>query len=613
LNNEHMHQGSGERGAALLIALLSVMFLTILGLTLFEILRGGMTQAVSSEASVQAEALAQRGIDEATALIREAVAQANDGASNYQSKVNMIQNRITNNIIPFLEANEGTGVSYGKYELEVVSNEKNIDDFNANVLNIPDYPYSSVITIKSTAVVSEHRKLKRTVTKEADIYVSTINPVFRYPVSAVEDISLFGAPYIVGDLLSRKGNGKGNLYVSDKAVFIGSPGMHYRMASTGPTVEGFHKTNAIKAINPSGPDPELDWLDLIYDPNLFIGMEPFLDNEMQDDSDIPVETYVEQAIKNASDSLDGFALIDSGDILGTIDPVIGVNVNTNYYKQWVTFSAGKAPVTISSSLAVTKGALTLEGHTKDDEDNVIVKGADVQMDGGSIYVEYEDINVAAANFGGKLTLDKDQSVVVKGDVVIGDGFDFTGRMYVEGSLKIIGSVNLNGTIFVNGDVEMKEMKSVNAVDESASDPQPPPPLILIASGELIFSDSRPDESTSIIRAFLYSQKEEVNLYGITSRLEIQGGVHGKSVTINAIREQNPPGILTSPEAMNGGTDSFELTPVDQQKGLTPADSNLKVFFDRNLFANPPIGIPITDKDRGFSPDSRTINMFVQSK
>ncbi|XID92593.1 hypothetical protein ACF3MZ_29755 [Paenibacillaceae bacterium WGS1546] len=566
MNAERADRPSGERGAALLIALLAAVFLTILGLVLLEILRGGMAQAASSEAAVKAEALAQRGLDETIALVRERVDAANGPNSDVKQRVDAVQSGIGG------IGDVRVDLAYGHYEIEV-SRTDNYAAYNDNIGQIPDYPYAAVLTVTSTGVVSETRKLTRTVAKTAKIYVSTINPVFKYPVSAAEDVSLFGAPYIVGDVLSRTGA----LNVSDTAAFIGSPDSSYTMQSAWPTVEGFRKSSGVVHFHPlNGKNPSVL--------PAFDGIEPFDDPDMPDDEPIDIaESKVDPMIAKMN-GLTGYSPLISGDLAGHINPFVAGD--TRIDDEWVTYAAGNSSVIENGSLAVRNGAFILEGETEPDKRD----GAKLNLVDGSLYVDYKyldeqagiEVGLAAAYFAGELKVAPSQAVVVRGNVVIGSGFQFAGRMYVDGDLKIVGKVDLDGTIFVKGDIEMKEMTSINAgIDK---------PLILAASGQLIFSDSRPEDDKGIVRAFLYSE-ENVALYGITSRLTIRGGVHGDSVKINAVREGDAASKTASPDKHAGDGDGILLTSTSDQRKLSPNESNLKVFFDSVLYTDPPIGIP----------------------
>lgn len=587
----------GEQGAALLVALLAAVFLTILGLVLLEILKGGLAQAASTEASIQAEALAQRGIDDATALVWNEVAKSNaltaaTPSDTYRVRIETIENALgqkdpdpnkrewtKGSLLDKLDGLTVTG-ERGTYTIEIVADTDNYNDYVNNRAAINDYPYSRILTVQVTATAGTTRK--RTATKQADIHVTTINPVFKYPLSAKTDLTLSGSPYIVGDVLARTGN----LYVFNKAYFVGSPGTQYTMETNWPTVKGFYKALAVERKDPQGNES------IPPEGVKFSHFEPFMDVQLPNDPDIPVADAVAAWIGKMNDDLANPLLFQEID-----DEVFGgyiidsdVTISKKYAGQWVTFPNAEVTIADGSNvvqLAVEDGVLTM------------TPGARVSIPKGSLYVKYDNDFIAAATFAGSLEVAPPYAVVVQGNVVIEDGFHFKGNMFVDGSVQIIGSVNLEGTLYVSGDVDMKDMKSINSMDtdnDGEADMQTAP-LILLAGGQVIFSESQSDEPIRI-RAYLYSQ-QPMKLYGVVSKLHITGGVHGETVTLNALREDR-----NNKQAFWFGTepDPFYFTPSDAQKNLPPESSNLQIFYDPALFSQPPVGIPVTQE----------LTMFVQS-
>ncbi len=575
---ELVQDRSGERGAALLVALLAAVFLTILGLVLLEILKGGLAQAASTEASIQAEALAQRGIDDATALVWNEVIKSNQW-STYHDRIETLEPAL-NSLIQQMDDKTVTG-ERGTYTIKIVGDTNNYEDYKENYQIIPDYPYSRILTVQSTATAGTTRK--RTVTKQADIFVTTINPVFKYPLSADNELALSGTPYIVGDVLT----GAGNLNVFNWAYFIGSPGNRHAVETDWPTIKGFYKALAVEPRDTQGNLPSI--------PNqtrIFSHYEPFRDDQLPDAPHISVIGAVNARITQMDNDLNnGTAfqpILDEefgGHVINS-----NVTISKKYVGQWVTFPT---EVTIGNPnggpvhFAVDGGVMTMTSDAK------------VSIPKGSLYVRYDNPYIAAATFAGSLEVAPPYAVVVQGNVVIEDGFHFKGNMFIDGSVQIVGSVNLEGTLYVSGTVDMKDMKSINFVDENNDGiaDKESAPLILLAGGQVIFSESRSDDPIRI-RAFLYSQ-EPMNLYGVVSKLHITGGVHGQTVTLNALRED--PNNKTG-HFVGDDLDPFYFTPKDAQLQLPPESSNLQIFYDHELFSRPPVGIPVTDG----------LTMFVQS-
>jgi len=178
--------------------------------------------------------------------------------------------------------------------------------------------------------------------------------------------------------------------------------------------------------------------------------------------------------------------------------------------------------------------------------------------------------------------------VVDGDVVMHEHFRFRGNLYVRGNLQVIGSVNVDGTIFVDGHADLKRAKVINDDPGWAEKP-----LILLVSGNLTFSDSRPDDEPVKLRAFFYSL-ENIQLYGVQTKLDIRGGVHGRDVTLNAVRESE---ARTDPTYDGGplpGEREYWFTPTHEQLNLGPEYANLQIRYDDMLYLDPPVGIPVTE-------------------
>lgn len=451
-------------------AITAAVFLSLLGLALLGTVRHSLAQTAGSEARVQAEALAQMGMDEALALIRAAVRQANGGA-DYRTKVARIQTALGLDLDPsagvqrapgslhdFLDGHEGEG-RRGGYRLEIVSDTDNYDAFLARVDDLPRHPYSRVIVIRSTGRAGEWAS--RTASVERTVVVSTINPVFRYPLSGKKDLVLNGAVTVVGDVLARGGS----ILTSDKARFIGLPGSAYAKESDFPAVQGFYREREAR-------------------PKTFSAAAPFEDRWMPLDADISVAEALQRYAAELEQAmpLPGTGVhvggLDAYELPASVPPLKLEN-------QWV---AVNGPVTAGGDVAIKDGVLTLG------------PAAELAVRGGSVYVDFPSPLWAAADLAGTMTLDPGESLIVRGDAVIADGFRFRGQLAVTGNLAIVGSVAIDGTLYAGGDVELKRTKAINR-EPGWTDK----PLILLAGGRIIFSDSRPDGEPAELRAFLYSE------------------------------------------------------------------------------------------------------------
>lgn len=563
---------TNERGSALLIALLATVFLTILGLIIMTILRNSLMQAASSEASIQAEVIAQKGLDEVESLILNIVNQVNgDGILDYAGKVDQINDHL-NSLLANIDGSEVDALR-GRYKIEIADGGNNYDQFRDHYTSgahTTSFPYSRIIDVHTTGTIYTHPK--REVSKSTKIIVSTINPVFKYPVSARENLSLNGASYIVGDIISQ------NIHVHEKSIFSGEPGTIYHKEADLPSVQGFYKAASIKEVDP------LNFSESEMGP-FFSKKQAFKDMLMPDIVQIDVrDDYVDEKMNDLITKLGSVSdeeppnneFIRASASTGFEGIVIEEDITTRYMylDDWVTINSVSQ---IDRDLAVKRGVLRL------------TDAADVTMNGGSLYVQYPSPHIAAADLSGSLHMGVGHAVLIDGNAVFNDGFHFDGNMYIDGGLEIIGSVTVNGTIFVTGDVELKQVRSINVTDDPDADTFDKT-LILVVDGTINFSDSRPADDTDItkIRAFFYTT-EDINLYGVQTKLDIQGGIHGKNVMLSAVREDEPSNLIEE----SYGSERFLFSYTAQQE-MMPEQSNLKVMYDFTLYTDPPVGIPVTD-------------------
>lgn len=533
------HIADAEEGGALLIALLAVTVMLFVGMVLFEVLGASLNLGARTQARIQAELLSQKGLDEALVRIRSVA--DDDEILNKDSELIKIEDFLVT----------GSSNVRGEYTVQ-------IDQDIIPALTT----YVRKFDITSTGKIERGKGI--TVSKKMTVYVSNINPVFRYPLSARGNLQLNGAPTIIGDVLVREGE----VVSSKNAYFVDQVDSLYHFQSDHASILGFIKAKDIKKQN----------LTDIFSQNI-----PFIDEMMEDDQDIDIEGVVREKI-NALEKL-------NNDGNYAVSPAVDFEYQLGNGN---TFSGSKK---LDSSSAFVNGNYTIDGDLLVVDGSLYFEGTDpkLQINHGSLYISNPPKYLVAADLRGELKVESEQSVVVDGNVVINEGFLFpSGKMYINGDLRIIGNVNLTGTIFVNGNVELNEMKSVNSDDMKQKSP-----LIIMSSGKIILGNNVNERAD--IRAFLYS-KAPITLYGVNSKLAIYGGIHGESsdltnvgVELNAVRGNINSNSATE-EAINDHNDQMisNLRIQDEQDKLTPEQSRLQIRFDPNLYENPPEGIPTID-------------------
>lgn len=595
---------NNEQGAALLIAMLAVVLMTVIGVVLLQVVRTGLIHSAAAEAEIRAEVLAQNGLDEALMLLRNAVDYGNAQGDTYRKRIDEVENFVMQTMEDASDnsvSNKGVFTAesdYGKYTVDfslgsgLDASEKThvIRKFDAATKPSPDTPFVYQVVVRSTGETSGSPKRK--ITKQMRVFISTINPTFRYPVSADEGIRLGGAPYIIGDIFA-----KDELYVSNQASFIDGPSSYHEATSGYPSMKGFVHVLSGQYVS--------DDYSGGFRRDLFQHEKPFEDIQLAKGLPVGVATMVGQKVGDAealtaadptiSPTFSGYmeGAAAGRDTVGTEGTATGVQYKEG---EWVTVNGDW---TVYGDVIVDNGALRV--HQASDSEKVVIRG-------GSLYVEMDDRYVVAANLSGCLNLSKlnnadelnpEAFVVVKGNATL-TNFNFNGSMFVQGDLKVIGDLNINGSLYVDGDVEMKEMRSVNqSINTCGTFANKP--VIVMSSGKIILSDNQADATTEQIniRAFLYSE-EDLKMYGVRSKLHIDGGMHGKNVELNAMRgnySKDATGEFTNP-GITPPLPGYYFT--NNQSQLLPEQSRLQVIYDLSLYTNPPDGIPVTEK----------VNVFV---
>jgi hypothetical protein len=572
---------------------------------LLTVLEDGFVNSAAAEAQIQAETLAQNGLDEALGIIKNAVNEGNQSSlvyreriratiNNINTKLNLASDKNTNgDVIDNYKVHKDRGdytVSFPRVDVNPVGIDATghpISGDNTGVivnpnddrgtpsqpaaLTDPDMPYVHQIIIKS---VGETRnvKPKRTITKVMKVYVSTINPVFRYPLSSSNDLALNGAPYIQGDVLVG-GELKTNSIANFKTSFQSS----FQLQTAKPYLQGFLNVLSNQYVN-DGVAPTT------FEQSFFSGNDTFEDKTLSNDTPIDIAKIVSDKLADSkwSDSSVGDIESSQAGLGGNNLPnnvANGVKYGANL---WVTQTTD---ANVTGNLIVSNGVFKMDNDTLSLHLNHDSNGIN-----GSLLISSNSTDLVTASLAGTVTLEKGEYVAVNGNTLL-ENVTLNGNMYINGNLKIIGTLNVeDGTIFVNGDVELKEMNSIN---QNAARP-----VIIASTGKYIMSDNvkaniEDDASKHAIRAFFYS-KDNLDLYGVGSRLEITGGIHGENVSLNAVKgkfskDAPPLGVVDMTQNLSS---TFYFST--DQVGLDANTSRLKILYDDALFINPPDGIPTTD-------------------
>lgn len=144
----------------------------------------------------------------------------------------------------------------------------------------------------------------------------------------------------------------------------------------------------------------------------------------------------------------------------------------------------------------------------------------------------------------------EEGMYVDKDLTIGDRFNesndindyekikLSGPIYVNGNLTIRGvDLEANALIYVNGEVKILNSR-IRGLNENGKEGS----LIVLAKQPIeIANISSYQNEASKIRGFFYTE-DEFEIFGVGSKIRIEGGVSAKKVVLNAIRGRAQRGV-----------------------------------------------------------------------
>ncbi|WP_380025909.1 hypothetical protein [Effusibacillus consociatus] len=142
---------------------------------------------------------------------------------------------------------------------------------------------------------------------------------------------------------------------------------------------------------------------------------------------------------------------------------------------------------------------------------------------------------------------------------------YNGIWYIYGDLVIDGNVEINGTFYVEGDVTIRNIHTNNPI-----------PAAIVAKGSIhVYNNNQFQSSPAVLNAFLWTQQDDLALYGVISNLQINGGVIAKNIVLNGVRGNTSTGL---------GLLVFDEQTLDKPARLT-------ITHDEKFVTNPPDGVP----------------------
>ncbi|MGD8188801.1 hypothetical protein ACQCN2_02255 [Brevibacillus ginsengisoli] len=616
-----------EQGYAALVAIMVMLVLTIIGTNLLSVVMTSLNQVRKTETRGEAEYFARMGMNEAMARLSKTIDDANaqkDGSTYAQIQSNLM-NRLKENFHNFTQPVKDTsgnatawvtdglvpvtssGIN-GSYQIMIRTTK--IRDIKE------DQPYVNKVEIrvigKSTSLAEEPRTL------EAVTYINTYPEEFRYVLSTPGSIHLNGSPYVEGDTFAS------SYYFHNYAnYYLGVTDSQQIAPSQYPAMIGqlcipFNGSetdkNAIKTsrffYKPSEPgtyeafDPNIHdisskslWYKVFtLTPFINLTEKPaFYPLGTSDIDDIPTiiatkkPAYPPVGYKELGDSIPGTPL--------TL-PVSCPDCDTNLLiKDGVKIESGSTVETkgdlfidgtmymetSSTSQLILNGTMYVDGKSNLSQKNDST--SDTKNTDSNNNVNQED-SYATATLSGEIITNKDDSIIfINGNAVFDRLTMLKGKIYVNGNLRIQGNFKMNATVFVKGNVQFTE-------DDAQADFDPGEnTLVILAGGKVeAYNLNLGKDTPQKLHTFIYSQYLDntpndpadtgIVLYGVGSNYQIVGGIYSKqNITLNAIK-----GTISLDT--NSKPVSFKDTTA-----MKPDTARLSVLFNKELFENPPPGVP----------------------
>ncbi|EGL81588.1 hypothetical protein CathTA2_2951 [Caldalkalibacillus thermarum TA2.A1] len=197
-----------------------------------------------------------------------------------------------------------------------------------------------------------------------------------------------------------------------------------------------------------------------------------------------------------------------------------------------------------------------------------------------------------------------EGLYVAGDLIIGnestsdyipnyDKLEIRGPIYVGGNLKIQGAnVRFDSVIYVEGKTEIR-FASLEGIREQIDGETVEKSLVLFGQGDILIANINVfrshNEQLNRLRGFFYSEGF-LEMYGVGSNLQIEGGVFGRKVVLNATKgdvHDRYPGSGYFSARYNNQNVWFR----QDQPQLPPELSRLRIVYNPELIKNPPQGMP----------------------
>lgn len=572
-----MNYVKSDKGNTLIVVLLMIVIFTVAGLSLVTTTFNGVKKTDARETNIKSVELAEKGIDYLTILLE----------TKTKSFINLPTNDYNSALTGLLQNYEVGSATADFKTTSVIPTENNADTLKVKIYdrykltdNIEDL--TQVMTLHSEATVNGKKKtLISTIklggkqTPEALEYaLGSYNP---QSSTNPDDGNMFlhGGVAINGDLYVE-----GNLITRDQGFSIEN-GRERWIPSDFPSIEGADGKKAHLILH-----KKLYTLDKTRPYNDHINETNF--NKITYYSEVNTET-----VKNAFADYSKVGRDFIPTVKKTNPNFTPINILGEKSKYYFTNTSGSiSPVTTvtNCSFIIKRGITPCPGTSSS---NIYANLSSTYFDGSYTLKRLSTRSDArfynsVSNQWNKLTFT--QGAYIGGNLTIGDTsdvsggynkdyyqkFEIDGPLFIDGDLTLRNAyVKFNSIVYVTGKTNIQYSR-LEGIQKTTNTPETS--LILFGKKDIHIANNNVYKDTpNIVRGFFYSE-DLMEIYGVASNVEIQGGVFGRKVVLNATRGEVNSTWLGIDYANN-------------QKSISPDDSRLTIIYNPELIQNPPEGLP----------------------
>ncbi len=578
-----------ENGNTLIIVLIMIVIFSVAGLSLLSTTMNGVKRTSVRESDIQVTELAEKGIDFLTAYLET------ETKPLVGLPVGDFENRMASIVQTYYVSNENT-IHQNAGKLIDENNKKlNVKIYNRSYLTPGTEDLTQAMTLHSEATVKGKTK---TIISTIHLGAKKVPDALKYAVGAYnpckdeakcvskkDDGNMFlhggvaikgdlyvernlvtkntgvvtyqnnGFTWIPSDLPSIEGeNGsKARLIVGEKLYKLNTDKLSYNQNINQNT---FNRSDAYEEIVPSKVTEAFTKYN--SDPNK--QFTPILESRVTNFAPIDIDAQKDDYYFDSANTT-------------PLSELIGVKDTKNAFVNGSLIGNGNSTIVLSNSVTLNRLSVLLKENQTLSLRNTIPKPDMVfsLKNGGYI--------------GGDLTIgETPRSPLDPNNPNNYEKFQIDGPLFVNGDLTINGAnVKFNSSIFVTGETNINYSK-IQGIDQGQTESS----LVIFGKGAIQISNNNLyKDEPNVIRGFFYSE-ELMEIYGVASHLEIQGGIFGRKIVLNATKgvvRRDPIYFLGY---IIGYRDDIYAA---NQPSLSPSQSRLKITYNPDLIENPPEGLP----------------------